>query len=95
MRQNGKDYLDWEPGTDGKGIVDEKGGVHTWAEDEYPFHHNYEDQHGNVRGAYYFWIYPDGKVESSGLHPHLLDQYHQCITDADERLKPSMPDWGF
>lgn len=95
------DRLDWEPGVEGKGLVDEHGNLHTWNEDEYETHNDYILNHNQEVGSPkgYFYIDPDGSVDVS--HPsalydphgnHLMSEY---ICDVHPNFKPTKNGWEF
>lgn len=96
--------IDWQPGTYGKGIVDEGGGVHAWDEKEYPYHSLYERSFPEVgRPQAYFYIARDGEISithpspnpaygDSGNHNPMMDQ----ILKSDPHFHAANPsDWKF
>ena len=97
MAIEGEHNLDWEPGRVGKGIVDQYGGVHTFYDDEYPMHVDYESQH-NFQGfpRCYFYINEHGDVTPM---PGQLDIEHEvennkeAIEEADPNLNVVPPSW--
>jgi len=93
----------WEPGNYGKGITDQNGVVHTWNEDEYPFHHNYISAHPQVGDPRaFFYIAPEGNVRTTYPNrryddPHVCDAEMANILKVDPHFTEHQPssDWDF
>jgi formylglycine-generating enzyme required for sulfatase activity len=93
--------LSWQPGNHGKGLTDEHGNVHTWNEDEYPFHQNYATEHpevGNPQSCFY--IDKDGAVDvsyPSSLHDgeEHNKRAAEHILKADPALYHAKVQWDF
>jgi hypothetical protein len=81
--------ITWQPGHEGKGIVDQNGSVHIWVDGEdYDFHHQYVEANPQVESPKaYFLVDPKGSVSLDlwSRHP----EYHpllETILDADGHL---------
>lgn len=93
--------LNWDEGYDGKGLVDQKGNVHTWNDGvDYWFHNNYEREN-KVKGKVFFYITPEGIVHDGGM-PSIKGesrdpkQFANQIQTADPRLEvPGDQTWEF
>jgi hypothetical protein len=97
MAVEGEHNLDWEPGRRGKGIVDQYGKVHTFHDDEYPMHLDYEAQH-NFQGMprCYFYINEHGDVHPMPGHLDVedeLEKNQETIEEADPNLKVVPVSW--
>src|SRR4051812_12928535 len=96
------DVIDWQPGENGKGIVDQDGNVHAWNDENYELHRDYIDTSPNVLHANaYFYINQDGTIEITMPNPiydgrerHDLMMKH--ILDADPEFHEATgSDWNF
>jgi hypothetical protein len=94
------DRINWQPGEQGKGIVDEDGNVHAWNDEDYELHRDYIDEHpdvGSPRG--HFYIGPDGAIDVSypsagyDIPGHDLAMEHIC--EADPHFHAGKADWTF
>lgn len=96
------DNLDWQPGEEGKGLVDEHGHIHTWNPDvEYNTHDDYIKNHPHVGSPHgYFQIEPNGKFDvinpSYGYDRAGWQLMNDYIKDVIPELHPAEPDsWSF
>lgn len=71
----------WQPGEQGKGIVDQQGRVHTFNEEDYETHGAYIDSQTNIRPAAFFYIEPDGGIDLT--YPSLYEEpkKHELMLD--------------
>lgn len=93
---SGDHVLNWDEGTEGKGLVDDHGNVHTWDAEEYGTHQEYMQEHGIESADEYFWITPNGRVTVSGIGA-LNSLQAEIIQEADPRLHcpADEPVWQF
>lgn len=99
------DRIDWEPGNEGKGLVDRDGHVHAWHDEDYPLHRDYLNEHPQLGVPMaYFYIEPDGQIAVThpspnpnyGGDPAKYESMMELITDADPHFHPEPPDdWKF
>jgi hypothetical protein len=98
------DRIDWQPGNEGKGIVDEDGHVHAWHDEDYPLHRDYLKAHPSTGSPLaYFYVEPDGMISITHPSPNPAygdPQQHEAmmdlITQADHHFYPEEPnDWKF
>lgn len=95
------DQIDWQPGEEGKGIVDENGHVHAWNEDDYETHHDFIQEHphlGSPRA--YFYITPKGEIDVSNPSAGYDPRGHQLMTEYICEVDPHFIDsphdrWSF
>lgn len=97
MATEGEHSLDWQPGRTGKGLVDQYGAVHTFDNDEYPMHSDYEAQH-NFWGMprCYFYINEHGDVTPMPGHLDVEDELGEnkdAIEEADPNLHVLPSSW--
>jgi hypothetical protein len=58
------DVINWQPGEEAKGIVDEDGHVHVWSVEDYEVHNQYVNHNPSVGSPLaYFEVEPDGSVD--------------------------------
>jgi hypothetical protein len=96
------DVLNWQPGENGKGIVDQDGHVHTWNEEDYEVHGDYLRAFPELQALAYFYITPKGEVDVTMPSRHYgeADKHHamtELICEADPHLypDPNPGDWDF
>lgn len=96
------DQINWQPGEEGKGLVDEDGHVHAWPLDDYEVHNDYVKENPSIGSPRaYFEIEPSGKVDliypSAADDLRLYDAMAEIIQDADPhfRVDTGEPAWAF
>ncbi len=81
------DVLNWDEGQEGKGVIDNRGNVHTFDQEEYELHRDYMDQHEIHNAQYCFYITPKGEIESfDGTWDPSTAGFVEQIQEADPRL---------
>lgn len=81
----------WEPGVEGKGILDGFGKLHTWQTDTgSPTHEMYKGGTPLYGSRAVFYIEPNGEIHAYGRD--LTDDRQQQITALDPRLRPRAND---
>ncbi len=93
--------INWQPGEQGKGIVDAHGVVHAFNEDEYGYHHDFLADNPHINPISYFYVNPEGGIHITYPHPEYdgkttHDEMMERILPADPAFHPDLDDdWAF
>lgn len=95
------DNVSWQPGEQGKGVVDKDGSVHIFNDEDYELHQHYLAEHAHIEPISYFYVAPNGAVEitmpsatydGSGAHDLMMEH----IIETDPVLHAAPQDnWQF
>ena len=99
------DVINWQPGDEAKGIIDEDGHVHVWPVEDYEVHYDYVKENPSVGSPRaYFEVAHDGAVDL--IYPSAADDYGkynammEIIEEADPHFHnasehSAQPTWAF
>jgi hypothetical protein len=96
------DRLNWQPGEEGKGVVDQDGHVHVWNVEDHELHNDYVKANPSIGSPMaYFEVDPHGRFDL--ISPNAAEDMHQreamadLIAEADPHFRNAAEDeaWTF